>query len=91
MTVTRLCAPDGDAELLAQVLAIWREVLGRPDVGEDDDFFRLGGQSIVAASALKRMRGLVGFRIPLDALLSAPTPRQFTECLLVLRAEAERG
>jgi acyl carrier protein len=74
-----------DADLLAEVLETWRQVLDRPELDEDADFFLHGGQSLVAARLLQRVRRLVGVRVPLDLLLSAPTPRAFTERLLVLR------
>ncbi|MEV0246180.1 amino acid adenylation domain-containing protein [Nocardia sp. NPDC050712] len=48
-------APRTDRErVLCEVVA---EVLGRPRVGIDDDFFGLGGDSITAISVSSRLRG----------------------------------
>jgi aryl carrier-like protein len=74
-----------DAGLLAEVLDLWRQALERPELDEDADFFLHGGRSLVAARLLQRVRRLVGVRVPLDVLLSAPTPRAFTERVLELR------
>jgi non-ribosomal peptide synthase protein (TIGR01720 family) len=40
----------------ATLLAIWRGVLGRPDIGADDNFFEAGGDSILAIQAVSRAR-----------------------------------
>ncbi|WP_052007284.1 non-ribosomal peptide synthetase [Burkholderia paludis] len=40
----------------ARLLAIWRDVLGRADIGVDDNFFALGGDSIQAIQAISRAR-----------------------------------
>ena len=42
------------------LVAIWRSVLDDPDVGVNDDFFALGGDSILGAEAVARVRDLVG-------------------------------
>ncbi|HEY2510651.1 MAG TPA: thioesterase domain-containing protein, partial [Polyangiaceae bacterium] len=53
--------------------AIWQQVLAVPAVGADDDFFALGGHSILAV----RLSALVAARfkrpLPLSSLLSNPT------------------
>ncbi len=40
----------------ARLLAIWRAVLGRNEIGVDDNFFALGGDSILAIQAISRAR-----------------------------------
>ncbi|GGK48916.1 hypothetical protein GCM10011322_39950 [Salinarimonas ramus] len=47
--------PPRDA-LEARVAAIWSELLKCGEVGIDDDFFRLGGDSLLALRAATRMR-----------------------------------
>ncbi|MCM2493680.1 condensation domain-containing protein [Burkholderia glumae] len=42
------------SELERRLAAIWAEVLGQPSVGADDDFFALGGDSILAAVIVSR-------------------------------------
>ena len=48
-------------------------MLGRSDVGVDDDFFELGGHSLLATRIVASIAGLTGQRVPLSALFEAPT------------------
>ncbi|MFJ4396928.1 amino acid adenylation domain-containing protein [Pseudomonas sp. NPDC089396] len=47
-------APESDAE--RQLAQIWSEVLGVAQVGLDDNFFTLGGDSIIAIQVVSRAR-----------------------------------
>ncbi|SHN31632.1 non-ribosomal peptide synthetase [Rhizobacter sp. OV335] len=74
-------APQGEVE---QALAtLWAELLGVPRVGRHDNFFDLGGDSILSLQIVARMRGL-GWAL---------TPRQVferqTPALLAPLAQAE--
>jgi len=51
---------------------IWSEVLGIPNVGIDDNFFALGGDSIVAIQVIARARR-EGIRLAVRQFLSHPT------------------
>jgi oxalate---CoA ligase len=58
-----------------ELIAIWESVLGIPDLGVSDDFFALGGDSILGAEAVARVRDLVGDpSLPLISIVRAPTP-----------------
>ncbi|NEC66562.1 non-ribosomal peptide synthetase [Streptomyces sp. SID9727] len=46
--------PATEAEAL--LLAVFREVLGRDDIGPDDNFFDVGGDSIVSLQLVSRVR-----------------------------------
>ena len=58
-----------------ELVGIWRSVLGIPGLGVADDFFALGGDSILGAEAVARIRELVGDPdLPLTSIVRAPTP-----------------
>ncbi|MGW1978266.1 non-ribosomal peptide synthetase [Streptomyces sp. NPDC001889] len=67
-------APDGTEHRLT---ALWREVLGRPELGPDAHFFASGGHSLLAARLIARLRREFGAGLTLAALLEGPTPREF--------------
>ncbi|PMZ90106.1 MULTISPECIES: non-ribosomal peptide synthetase [unclassified Pseudomonas] len=62
---------EPQSALQQQVAAIWREVLGRPQVGLQDDFFALGGHSLLATQIVSRTRQALDVELPLKALFEA--------------------
>ncbi|MEV7491130.1 amino acid adenylation domain-containing protein [Streptomyces anulatus] len=76
-------APAADSpEAPAAVLAgIWRDVFGVEEIGPDDDFWDLGGNSLYAIriGTLARERGLPG--VPLRQLYLTPTLGALSEAL----------
>ncbi|MDK9495900.1 amino acid adenylation domain-containing protein [Streptomyces katrae] len=78
-------APDGAGPggALGITLGLFREVLGDPRLGPDDNFFDHGGQSLLAMRLLARLReshsGAAGLRA--SALFASPTPRQLAAAL----------
>ncbi|MCA9739200.1 MAG: hypothetical protein KC645_16350 [Gemmatimonadetes bacterium] len=57
------------------LLALWREVLGDPTVGLDDDFFALGGTSLQAAHLFAGIERRLGRTLPLSTLLRSGSVR----------------
>ncbi|MFF3210152.1 amino acid adenylation domain-containing protein [Streptomyces sp. NPDC002886] len=82
-------APAERESLADVVLRAWRAVLG-PEVGPDDDFFELGGNSLLAVrlSAALRREGLPP--VPLRDLYLQPTAALLVEHLTA-RQSAEAG
>ncbi|SOD59524.1 amino acid adenylation domain-containing protein [Streptomyces zhaozhouensis] len=65
-------APVGaEEEALCRLAA---EVLGRERVGADDNFFDLGGHSMLAIRLLNRVRSAFGAEISLREFFTGPTP-----------------
>jgi len=60
-------------ETEATLAAIWAETLGVDRIGIDDDFFGLGGHSVLAANVVARAREELGREIPLRLLYEGPT------------------
>ncbi|QDV33137.1 amino acid adenylation domain-containing protein [Tautonia plasticadhaerens] len=63
--------PPRDAPEL-EVARAWEELFGR-EVGVDDDFFALGGDSLSAMDLLARIARRCGEALPIAALLDDPT------------------
>ncbi|WP_392891207.1 non-ribosomal peptide synthetase [Streptomyces sp. LN699] len=60
------------------VSRVWCEVLGVPEVGPDEDFFDLGGDSFKVVAVVEALRERLDADIPLAALLTEPTLAEFT-------------
>ncbi len=67
----------------------WAETLGIASVGPDDDFFDLGGNSLVVAAAIARLNERLGLDLPLRALFEAPTPAEMAELIAEQRADRD--
>ncbi|WP_344325739.1 phosphopantetheine-binding protein, partial [Kitasatospora putterlickiae] len=76
--------PDATA---AAVLAIWREVLRLDDLGPDEDFFDLGGHSLLITAIAARIRQQLGVAVPLDVFFDTPTARGVAAAVSDLRQE----
>jgi thioesterase domain-containing protein/acyl carrier protein len=63
--------PKSAAEL--RLAEFWRELLGVDQVGVDDNFFDLGGHSLVAVRLFRSIRKEFGIDLPISALFEAPT------------------
>jgi amino acid adenylation domain-containing protein len=64
-----------------QLAAIWEELLDVRPVGIRDNFFDLGGNSLLAAQLVGRIEQAHGTRLPLAALLDRPTIEQLAALL----------
>ncbi|MEV6574091.1 non-ribosomal peptide synthetase [Streptomyces sp. NPDC051577] len=62
----------------ALVSRVWCEVLGVVEVGPDEDFFDLGGDSFKVVAVVEALRERLDADIPLAALLTEPTLAEFT-------------
>ncbi|MEV0031788.1 amino acid adenylation domain-containing protein [Nocardia sp. NPDC050793] len=60
-------------ELERAVAGVFAEVLGLERVGADDDFFELGGNSLVATRVAARLGAVVGARVPVRSVFEYPT------------------
>ncbi|HYO59265.1 non-ribosomal peptide synthetase [Archangium sp.] len=69
--VDSFVAPRTPSEEL--VAGIWAQLLGVPRVGRHDNFFALGGNSLMATQAASRLRNAFKVELPLRWLFDAPT------------------
>jgi thioesterase domain-containing protein/acyl carrier protein len=80
-TVTRreFIPPRNENE--SQLAAIWAELLGVSRVSVTDDFFDLGGDSLMAARLMVSVEELFGKPLSMSMLFHAPTIRQLAVML----------
>ncbi|MEW5929753.1 MAG: amino acid adenylation domain-containing protein [Gemmatimonadota bacterium] len=71
------------------IAAAWREVLGVEAVGLDDNFFDLGGHSLLLARLRSRLAGRFPREVSVVVLFRYPTVRSLAEHLAQGAAEAE--
>ncbi len=74
-----------------QVAAIWRTVLKLDRVGMDDNFWDLGGHSLIATKVLARVRDAFGVDLPLQLLFATPQLAEFAAAVgqSVLASQAD--
>lgn len=70
--------PTQYAAVLRELFA---ETLGRPDVGDDDSFFELGGDSLAAMRLVTRARTVPGLALTVRTLFRNPTVAGLTRAL----------
>ena len=64
-------APDGPVE--TRLAAIWQELLGVEEISRHDDFFALGGHSLMALRMFSRITREFHKSLPLATLIQHPT------------------
>lgn len=57
----------------AAIRGVWRDLLGTEPVAAADDFFALGGDSLLVYRMLARVRDELGIDVPVDEFLAHPT------------------
>jgi len=70
-------APRTSAE--QRLAKIWAEILNVEQIGIDDNFFDIGGHSLLAAKLFARLDEDFGISLPLSVLFSSPTLRTLAE------------
>ena len=66
-----LVRPRNDLE--TRLAAVWSSLLGLDEIGIDQDFFSLGGTSVLAIQARARIEKELGVELPLRAFFESPT------------------
>jgi amino acid adenylation domain-containing protein len=72
----------------SQLVAIWEQLLNVSPIGVNDDFFQLGGHSMLAVRMVAEVEKRIGKPLPLAALFREPTIAQLAA---QLRAPAIQG
>jgi len=97
---TTFAAPTSDSE--RTLAGMWKELFNLREIGLDDDFFTLGGDSLLAMQLITRLEKRLGFRLTvpvffqnstvrkLAALYDREKPAQTGSALAPIAAPAER-
>jgi acyl transferase domain-containing protein len=84
---TEYAAPATDMERL--VAAIWQDLFGIDEVGIHDDFFDLGGHSLMATQLASRIRGALGKEMAVRHIFEAPTVAQLAAALELITGDPD--
>lgn len=72
--------PDQTASPIGKkIIQAMDEVLGLQEVGLEDNFFDLGGQSLMATQLMSRIRERLGIDLPLRLIFESPTPASLAQ------------
>ena len=74
-------------ELEGRLLALWEEFLGFTGLGVNDDYFALGGTSLVAARLFSEIERQFAVKLPLTTILDSPTVRSLSHAIEAQRTE----
>ena len=80
---TPFAAPRTPLE--AQLAAIWSELLGVERVGAHDNFFDLGGHSLLTTQLVSRLRAAFELEVPLPTFFEDPTVAGLAEAIELAR------
>jgi amino acid adenylation domain-containing protein len=65
----------------AQLVAVWESALGIQPIGVTDDFFQIGGHSLMAAHIFTEIESTLGKNLPLATLFQTPTIEKLAAAL----------
>lgn len=85
---TPFVAPTTD--LQRRIAAIWSDLLGVGEIGIADDFFQLGGDSLLVMQLNARLRSLVTLDFPLQSLFENPTIAALADYLEQMQQQETR-
>jgi hypothetical protein len=67
--------------LVQEISALWEECLGGREVGAEDDFFSLGGNSLAGIKIIERVSQDYGVRLSVRDFYLAGTPTRVAELI----------
>ncbi len=85
---SRPLAPTTSLE--ASLIELWRQLLGREQVGIQDNFFELGGHSLLATQLVSRIRDRFGVALSLRCVFETPTIAQLAQTIEALKQSDSR-
>ncbi len=68
-----------------KLVQVWEETLEKKPIGVHDNFFNIGGNSLLATQVVARMSGALEVELPLRRLFESPTIAQLAPVIVSLR------
>ncbi|TQN28363.1 amino acid adenylation domain-containing protein/thioester reductase-like protein [Haloactinospora alba] len=81
--------PEG--ETATALARIWSELLTTTDVGAQDDFFALGGHSLMVVRLVAAIHDRLGVDVPMETLFRCPQLQEMADALDAFAAASPRG
>jgi len=82
---------SGADQVLDLMTVLWRDVLGRDNIGRGSNFFDLGGHSLLATQLVSRVRATFGTALPLSSVFENPTLAGLAEVLRMRLVDGRMG
>src|SRR5579864_3677189 len=79
VSTVRIVAPKSD--IVSRLTGIWQDMLGAESIGPDQNYFDLGGDSILAVQLFIRIEQEFNVKLPLATLFDAPTIQELAQIL----------
>jgi aryl carrier-like protein len=76
------------SETETKVAPLWEEVLQRSVASSHDNFFDLGGDSVMMMMVIFRVGEVLGVELPQGVLIETPTLKQFCQLIDKRKMEA---
>jgi amino acid adenylation domain-containing protein len=83
-------APPGST-IEIELAAIWAEVLNLDQVGIDDDFLELGGDSLRATRIIAQVTARFKLELPVTVVFESPTVAHLAELVTITLCDEEQG
>jgi amino acid adenylation domain-containing protein len=83
LTETPSAVPTNELE--ATILDCWRVALNTQHIGSDDNFFEIGGHSLLAARMFAEIGARLELKLPVSLVVEAPTPRRLANRIRKIR------
>ena len=71
------------SQMESQLLQAWEKVLNREHVGVEDDFFNIGGHSLLVVQLIEEIRATVGFNVTIPQFFRCRTIRKLADELVL--------
>jgi acyl-coenzyme A synthetase/AMP-(fatty) acid ligase/acyl carrier protein len=84
-----IIAPRNETEKI--LVDLWKDVLRSDEVSVDDDFFSLGGHSILATRMISQLEDQISVRVPLKSLFAGAVLSDFANHVAAARLGTSSG